>query len=702
MIRSTLVAFALAWLNCLALGQPPEAQGPTRWKETQKSFIEFERLTLSQAYKSVGTHNTRWDEQAIEFLNAAADQSAGSSSEDQLELAMMGQGLMDSGCTDPLVKSYYAIVIDPEGHPPGALPFLQKGADAMEGSKYSAIRKAVAWFRLGASIAANRTPTEARTAYSKGIDHFVRAVSSPEEPRMPLRLALMKIRPRINREFSEDQVAMLFQKLEAAKADSWLIDMCRGEVCDKAAWAARGEGFANTVTDEAWKAFHSNMEKARKYYEAAHARHPEFPDAAKNLMSAARCGHVAEGLSLQTWFDRATEAEFDFPYAYKEMLWALRPRWSGSYDKMIAFGKKCAATKKYDTEVPYQFIQALLDVADDSQDFSTVFKRPGVVATAKEVLRGYAIAAPEHKRYNLSLLTAIAWRAGKADEAAAIFEELTDGFDSDAAQTVRAWDFEVVDDLCTHSGQFKERYAEAAAAHAAKDYTNARKLYEAIEKECPRNEVIRWRVAGDRVANARFIERFESGKETELTFDELTHGWTALSGGFVRVNERTLKMYAGTGGITYLMQAPVGRRFQLSGTIDFTGVTDPSAISAGIGFGLEYGSSDHARWFGASVFPGSNTAAVTLGWPRKGDLKAPAFDGPVSFECTCFDESFSLRINGTRVYRGTLPKHPDWTPGDGLALGGEATKNFGSVQFSNLKIKKLSEDPEAEGGKPKF
>src|SRR5262249_45011701 len=138
----------------------------------------------------------------------------------------------------------------------------------------------------------------------------------------------------------------------------------------KAAWAARGGGFANTVTEEGWRKMAEELALARKCLTEAYRLHPDYPEAATQMISVVMgepVGLDGPGKSLRLWLNRAVEAQFDFDQAYQNYIYANYPRWHGSYLSMYEFGRECADTARFDTRVPYYLVEVLNQIQSDSE-----------------------------------------------------------------------------------------------------------------------------------------------------------------------------------------------------------------------------------------------------------------------------------------------------------------------------------------------
>jgi cytohesin len=131
----------------------------------------------------------------------------------------------------------------------------------------------------------------------------------------------------------------------------------RGRTWHALAWEARGAGFASEVTEEGWRLFHERGQRAHADLEAVRRAVPLCWDANTKLIWVA----TGEGLGHEYARARLEEALAACPTAarpYSELLWSLTPRWGGSRAALLALGRECAATERYDTRIPEVLILA--------------------------------------------------------------------------------------------------------------------------------------------------------------------------------------------------------------------------------------------------------------------------------------------------------------------------------------------------------
>ncbi len=134
----------------------------------------------------------------------------------------------------------------------------------------------------------------------------------------------------------------------------------RGEQLIDWAWQARGSGWASTVTPEGARRFEERLQDARRELEQALKINPDGWVAHYHLLT------VARGLGLprefvEDHFQKAVKLRPRFRLAYSAKMEYLRPRWHGSEEEMIAFGRQCAATGFWDEGIPGMFPYAVRD-----------------------------------------------------------------------------------------------------------------------------------------------------------------------------------------------------------------------------------------------------------------------------------------------------------------------------------------------------
>src|SRR6185503_19500901 len=105
-------------------------------------------------------------------------------------------------------------------------------------------------------------------------------------------------------------------------------------------WDARGSGTRNTVTPEGWKLFRERLAEARKFVEAAWKTAPTNA-AIPNAMLQVAVGQQWARSEMEQWFKRAMDLDPKNYRACDIKLGYLQPKWYGSAEDMVAFGREC-------------------------------------------------------------------------------------------------------------------------------------------------------------------------------------------------------------------------------------------------------------------------------------------------------------------------------------------------------------------------
>ena len=188
---------------------------------------------------------------------------------------------------------------------------------------------------------------------------------------------------------------------------------------------------ANTVTEEGWEGYRKHLAKARTALTRAWEIDPTQAGPADEMITVC----MGQSASLEEhvlWFKRSVEAEIDNPEPYSNLSWALRPRWGGSHEQMLALAEAAAATERYDSLAPYQYLLVLKSIYNDLTDkgkhperADALFERPEVWETVDRILSNMLVEPvhQEKRKWYGSTLHAFAWRCGKLQRARELLVE---------------------------------------------------------------------------------------------------------------------------------------------------------------------------------------------------------------------------------------------------------------------------------------
>jgi hypothetical protein len=342
-------------------GEPPIPQDPKSQEQRFRDMLAWNRRTLGDAYEKVGKKDPRWDGVAREALDAAARNfSYVIDPETYLgDIHNATQQAIALGCDDPLILYLHARSF-PDGTAPGAEELdrlFTAAATGLERSAYPPFRRAVALYRAGLLKANARgafTPDRLEAAerlFDAALAQLPR--SAEEDERTPdmehhwsdvARSAIKGYR------MTGGNAKAAFERVDAALAKTPALKALRlkvkGDFLIVYAWEARGSGVASTVTEEGWQKFHERLSEAREALEEAWSVKPGDSETAARMLT------VEKGLSrgraeMEKWFRRAMTADGNNIHACLAKLDWLDPKWHGSWDEMVAFGRACRDTKNW-------------------------------------------------------------------------------------------------------------------------------------------------------------------------------------------------------------------------------------------------------------------------------------------------------------------------------------------------------------------
>lgn len=396
-----------------------------------RDVLEYHRQTLIEPYKKLGRRDPKWDAQALAYLEVVAQQfSFGSvprlyQPEGSLAIRPhaleLGKTLIDAGCDDPVVLYCHAAnLIDTQKAKQGQ-PLLRKAVEGLRAKKYPAYCLAIAEDRL---FNQSNDPDEKKKAKESGQAAWLNAFSgkhSGAERRFVVEARWAKLSDRAQQKAFVDAVSA------RQDADPWMKGVITGRLETQLAWDSRGNGFANTVTEEGWKGFFKHLALARDALAGAYAAAPNLPEPSADMITVAMGGSDELKENPSDWFELATKAQLDYRHAYYSMMVGpLLPRWGGSYQQMIDFADACVAQPRFDTLIPMVYLEVVERIGIDSKQPWSSLSTAKVYNQIVKVTEGYAATVNKKKAvYYKSLHVAVACRANRLADARKVLDEMT-------------------------------------------------------------------------------------------------------------------------------------------------------------------------------------------------------------------------------------------------------------------------------------
>lgn len=385
---------------------------------------EFRLRQWLDGYEKRGQRNFVDDAEVIKFLQTwIARNYGGDAATNPMSLAAESDRLSaDANCTDPLVLT---VVANESGNGMDAIRRFERALAGYPGSQHRAYPRLYATVWLAGYY--HNQPQREASLDASALALLPKCFADGSfKPGDQQEVAEIFVNGWGNGFFARNAAAVCAVAHRAGPDYRWLALTLDGDREIAAAWAARGGGYASTVSQQGWEEFNSHLAAARSDLTDAWELQPGWPLAPERMI------YVSLGDSglpeMRRWFDRTTTAQIDYPKAWSDLRWGLRPRWYGNEPALLALGKAAVATGRFDTDVPRKFMDCIYDVESEMNlpRGRHIFGRSDVWPQIEKIYTGY-LDAPALGRYRdgwRSAYAIVAYHAGKYDVARAQLEAL--------------------------------------------------------------------------------------------------------------------------------------------------------------------------------------------------------------------------------------------------------------------------------------
>jgi len=684
-----------AWILVAALTSAAVAAEPRTRLDVDRDLNAWLSGKLRADFEAHGTKDAAWADAYRQFLAAWAETALDGYPPAAMErLEARVKELVAAGCDDPAFALFRGGIDLARGRPQDALAAFRRLADVQRAG-YPALyaRYALLWSR---EAKAAIDPNAARLPHPDTALHEVTLAIARDpsfaDGRQWIYLAT----------FMPSNDALLAAAAERfAKPDSgvdpWITAMVVGRDHVRRAWQARGTGFADAVTPQGWKGFGEHLAAAREHLTRAHELHPEWPEAASEMISVS----VGEGSDEERlWFDRAVAAQFDHEPSYDRMLLqALLPRWGGSHEEMIEFGATCVASGRFDTNVPYYGYGAAVAVGKELTAVRDVMAMEGVYEDCVRVCRGYFPTAPtpEVERVWRSRLAVVHWAAGRHAEACKTLDELRDELAPQPLQEFRVRAEDVIGESRLLGGPDGAAFAAAEALIENGRVEEALAAYRPLAAREGLAPAAR-RIVASRLTtleNAAALGRYEW---VDLQPPADLTGWRRVFGEWSVEPDGTL---VGTiderGRAKLLCEAELGPDVELTAECDLIEKPTAKKLWFQVTFLLAHSADEDERNGAVGIRLDAPSRMVQIApWGVRGlPVNAPdAIKEQVALKpknvlrIVLWDGRLSVFVNGKKVVdKVALP--PEWLEGGGLGIVENTT-----VRIRRLRARRLDAPPD--------
>ena len=417
-IAGFLVVSLATFLPCVSHAQKPIPAGPDARTEEGFRKIKYEWLIREMVtpYDRVGKKNPQYDDKVRAFLkDFCFDSLWPDGAFGNAKLKQSAEEILKAGCEDPLFLRAYACLLPDDSDPALKEQVRKKALDGFLQGSYPHINTFYAALNSYPSDQPGNPAKKQLRAYCRetGVKALADAIKAgefgPGEQQIAYRLAAFTCEV-----FGRPRWTPLYTLLnKQGDTDPWLLGMIAGEMEVAAAWEARSGATADKVTEEGWKGFRAHLTRAYAALTPAWKLQPQYPEAPALMITVAMGGAKGMGEDERTWFDRAVAAQMDYGPPYDHLLWALRPRWGGSYKEMYLFGLECLNTKRFDTGVPMWYLNALKDISSEYPEdrWHEAYQQPKIDECLDQLFDGMLKVSADKPRTRDLLLAQSAFAA---------------------------------------------------------------------------------------------------------------------------------------------------------------------------------------------------------------------------------------------------------------------------------------------------
>jgi hypothetical protein len=188
----------------------------------------------------------------------------------------------------------------------------------------------------------------------------------------------------------------IIEALDKSAPGHFIPLVIKGDAYVSYAWDARGCGWANSVTEAGWGLMRERLKAASEALEKAWALNPQDSLAAQNMIGV-ELGQGQGRERMEMWFKRAMEANpYDHEACHKKIYY-LEPKWYGSDEEMLAFGRACLKTRRWETRIPFILVDTHMSLAENREENKQdYYLTPNVWEDIKSVYEPYLKFYPDN------------------------------------------------------------------------------------------------------------------------------------------------------------------------------------------------------------------------------------------------------------------------------------------------------------------
>lgn len=348
-------------------------------EEVQTALAErlaWNKKSLGEIYAAQGRKDAGWDEAAQKTLELFAEVRSLSQTTTKkraaldVDIAKTVQTAFDAGCRDPMIRYLnlrFHGTPGENGNSRGAILQEQTEiADAMEQSAYPPIRKFYSRLRALEKLKELNRVTQAPASdemesvrmLERCLGHLRDVLQDSTTPRDEAYDAVAEFLVEVDAptDIRGAHFMAVYDLLLKHHGKSGLAAYFKGDFYIELAWSARGSDWAYKVTDEGWKLFAQRLAVASAALNESWDLNPSDWRTAKRMLTV-ELGQGQGRPRMERWFRKAMKLNPNSYATVKAKLNYLEPKWYGSEQAMLSFGRECLESD-WGGLIPYLTVHA--------------------------------------------------------------------------------------------------------------------------------------------------------------------------------------------------------------------------------------------------------------------------------------------------------------------------------------------------------
>ncbi len=316
--------------------------------------LQWNRKSLVQAYDTIGKRSPRWDKDARRALEMFAEMHSHVEDFTEIPIAILdaAHAAVTNGCDDALIR-YFNMRWEDRTESfqlPQRIAESIERATALEKTQYSPFRKFNAYFHITDYLPNEYAP--------KAGEYFLQAL---QDKMMPIEEVYSSTMGLVDRLQHSEKFLDFYNRAEPILMKNWPNDSeiwtIKGYFYIQYAWVARGDGLADTVTEEGARLMEERLGKAEKALTKAWEINPHDARIARWMLTL-ELGQRKGRDRMEMWFQRAMRLNTNYYEACVCKLYYLEPKWYGSREDMLEFGHQCVTNSNWGPAIPLILVDA--------------------------------------------------------------------------------------------------------------------------------------------------------------------------------------------------------------------------------------------------------------------------------------------------------------------------------------------------------